>query len=335
MICIDPSLVVDSRGSYFENSSDSTTETRKLRKKKKHPEPHNYTMQKAIVIILSTIIAVEAAAIIIGNTFTIFVFWTQRLRLKRAHFLLINLAIADLLVGVADVVVLVRSAFLSTEMETGKTRSPWTTLHVLGSSTSVFFLALISLERVYAVLWPLRHRMASNRVYIYTVVFVWVVGLCLTGISLLSMFHPQVDSLYTTAIESSLLFISLLIICTSYLTIRSRLHSTTPEVQIHVGKSTDQNLRLSRTFYIVVAFSLLFWLPAFVVYTIKIFCWNSCFSPIALWFVYVLQMANSMVNPFVYAFRMSIFKDALSKYWRRKRQPQNIELRVAPFHIYK
>ena len=44
--------------------------------------------------------------IIIGNTFTIFVFWNQRSGIKRTYFLLINLAIADLLVGITELTVL-------------------------------------------------------------------------------------------------------------------------------------------------------------------------------------------------------------------------------------
>ena len=44
--------------------------------------------------------------IIIGNTFTIFVFWIQRSRINPTNFLLVNLAIADLLVGITELTVL-------------------------------------------------------------------------------------------------------------------------------------------------------------------------------------------------------------------------------------
>ena len=58
------------------------------------------------------------------------------------------------------------------------------------------FLALISLERVYAVFWPLRHRVTSARAYIISIVIVWVIGLCLTGLSLLTAYHADVDPVY-------------------------------------------------------------------------------------------------------------------------------------------
>ena len=49
-------------------------------------------------IVFVVILALEVTIIIMGNAFTIFVFWKQRLRLKRTFLLLINLAVADLLV---------------------------------------------------------------------------------------------------------------------------------------------------------------------------------------------------------------------------------------------
>ena len=48
----------------------------------------------------------ESLFIIVGNIFTIFVFWKHRNRLKRTYVLLINLAVADLLVGFTEPVAL-------------------------------------------------------------------------------------------------------------------------------------------------------------------------------------------------------------------------------------
>ena len=136
------------------------------------------------------------------------------------------------------------------------------------------------------------------------------------------------DTVYAVATADFLLFISLVIICASYLSIRSRLYATKPDLQDGQRRSTrDQNIRLSKTFYIVVAVSLIFWLPSFVVYTINAFCWQ-CFSPTLLWFGQVLQLANSMVNPFVYSFRMKIFKDAMKKCLKKRDDLKPVTLRV-------
>ena len=136
------------------------------------------------------------------------------------------------------------------------------------------------------------------------------------------------DTVYAITPANFLLFISLVIICASNLSIRSRLYATKPDLQDGQRRSTrDQNIRLSKTFYIVVAVSLIFWLPSFVMYTINTFCWQ-CFSPALLWFGQVLQLANSMVNPFVYSFRMKIFKDALKKCLKKRVDLTTVSLGV-------
>ena len=273
-------------------------------------------MLYAVAIVFIVIFALEGAVIIIGNVFTIFVFKTQSgLHLKRTCLLLINLAVADLLVGVGEVVVLVIHRIPVIDI---RSLSVWWALQVFGLCASLMFLALISLERVYAVFWPLRHRVTSTRAYFLSIVTVWAIGLCTTGLCLLTVYHADVDSLYAVAATDLVLLISLGIICASYLSIRSRLYATQADVQDGQRRSTrDQNIRLSKTFYLVVAVSLIFWLPGFLVYTINEFC-PQCFSSTLLWFGNVLHLANSMVNPLVYSFRMKIFKDALKKCWKKR-----------------
>lgn len=68
-------------------------------------------MINASAITFIDIFITEAIVIIIGNAFTIFVFWTQRAHLKRTCFLLISLAVADLLVGVTEPIVLATDKF--------------------------------------------------------------------------------------------------------------------------------------------------------------------------------------------------------------------------------
>ena len=263
------------------------------------------------IVAFYVIFVLEAVTIIIGNTFTIFVFWSQRLYHKRSLFLLVNLAVADLLVGITELIV------LATKMIP---RSVPSALNAFGSFSSVLFLALISLERVYAVLWPLRHRVIRNRVYVFSIIIVWSLGLCAFTLIILSMYYTNTSMLFFTLPITFFSFISLLLICASYLAIRTRLRFTPNGIESHKRQSTERNLRLSRTFFIVVALSLVFWFPAFVVYTIKEVCSSSCIRPAGVWIVTALHLANSMINPFVYSFRMPIFKDTLRHCWRKRRQ---------------
>ena len=269
------------------------------------------------------IYTLEAFIIIVGNTFTIFVFWTQRSQLRRTYFILINLAVSDLLVGIAEPIVLGTAKIAKMTAIPGKEKSftnPTSALQVLASSTSVLFLALISLERVYSVLWPVHHRTTSTRSYIFVITAVWGLGFCFFGLSVLSLYHTKLERKYVILTIHACLFIALLAICGSYLQIRRKWRSNViPGEEMHARQTAERNLRLSRTVFIVIAVSLVFWLPATIVYTARPFCRPPCVGPIVMVVVNVFHLANSMVNPIVYSFRMAIFKDALKKLSRRCR----------------
>ena len=156
-------------------------------------------MLNSTAIAFVVIYVLESVLIIFGNAFTIFVFWTQKLHHKRTCFLLINLAVADLLVGVAEPIVLATEKIPRVKAVGGQETSiknPSSALQLLASSTSVLFLALISLERVFAVLWPIRHRVLNTRAYIYSIAISWAVGICMGGLSVLSMYYYKVDGAY-------------------------------------------------------------------------------------------------------------------------------------------
>ena len=279
-------------------------------------------MVDSTAITFIIIYILEAVFIIIGNSFTIFVFWKQRLHQKKTCFLLINLAVADFLVGISELIGLSTGKFDKMTAVRGKRKKAnilLSALPQLTSSTSVFFLALVALERVYSVLYPHRHRVTKTRNYIYAAVIAWLFGLCTAGLSLLPKYYKKVEKGYFTLSIHMCLFIALSVICASYIKIRNRLRSTSAEIAPQTNRSAEHNLRLSKTMFKVIAVSLVFCLPAFVLYTVTEFC-DKCFPLPVLWFVTVLYLANSMVNPFVYTFRMPIFKDSLKKLLRKRRQ---------------
>ena len=63
-------------------------------------------MPTSTYITLVIIYTLEAVLIVFGSAFTIFVFWTERSCLKRTYFLLINLTVADLLVGITEFIII-------------------------------------------------------------------------------------------------------------------------------------------------------------------------------------------------------------------------------------
>ena len=123
------------------------------------------------------------------------------------------------------------------------------------------------------MLWPLRHRLTNTRVYICSIVIVWVVELCTAGLTLLlSMIDAKMERTYFTLSRRIFVFTSLFVICASYLKIRNQMHCSLSAIVPQNSRSTEHSVRLSKTVFMVIAISLVFWLPAFVVNTIQLFC---------------------------------------------------------------
>ena len=275
----------------------------------------------AFVIIRAT----EAVLIIVGNSLAIFVFWTQTCRQRRACLLLINLSAADLLVGVAESLRLATKKIPIRGQE-GDAKHPLFPFRVFASCTSVLFLALISLERVCAVFWPVRHRVASLQIYVCSIATVWFIGLVFGVLCLLSLYFKEVNRGFLSALIPICLFVSFLVICISYVKIRRRVICKPREQNTSNTRNRfdASNARLSRTLFSVFAISFLLCIPSLVFLIAKPF-YRKCFPPILRHSVIALRLANSMVNPLVYSFKMPAFRSALGRLRRRWRQ--NIEIR--------
>ena len=192
-------------------------------------------------------------------------------------------------------------------------------LHPPFSSASVFSLVLISLERAYALIWPLRHRASSTKTYIYSVIFVWIAVLSVGVVAMLAAYdHLDTSQLWVAL--CCVVLLALITICISYLAIRKKL--TNPEVSaigdIHNKQNAlEQNTKLSRTLFIVIAVSLGCWFPSILAYPIHSFCSNCLPGPL-IHVCGALQLVNSLVNPIIYCFRIPIFRETLKRMKVRK-----------------
>jgi len=267
-------------------------------------------------IVFCSIMLLESVLITIGNIFTIYVFSTHRKRLKRTSTLLINLAVADLLVGLTEssgvATKTIPRHFTEDFMKLKTTHNNLSTIiPTMFSCTSLFCLVHISLERAYAVIWPLRHRVISTKTYLCGIAFVWAAGISVGTL----LFLNSIEVLsYTSAMVPVcvVIFSSLIIICVSYLSIRTRLQFRVPAIHQNRQNDEEQSMKLSRTLFIVIAASVVCWLPGSLLYFIYVFC--ECMFPTALLYSGTLfNIASSIVNPVIYSFRMPIFKEILKR----------------------
>ena len=277
-------------------------------------------MKTSLSFVFSVVFFLEGVSILLGNIFTIFVFWKHRAELKRTSYLLVNLAVADLLVAISIFIVLGCEVQNLAEGHNNSIKRWQFTFFMiwdtLCETASLLNLQVISLERLYAVRWPFRHRTLSTRTYIYSLVFVWVTGVLIPSFHCISFaFVEHSRVIYIIAIL--IVLVVLILICVGYFLIFLQTTQNIPD-GFH-QRRIQQNKKLCKTLCIVTFFSLVCWFPSIVMplaidytkyYTAN--SWNLSHSLHNLFLLFkVMQYGNSLVNPIVYSFRMPLFKSEI------------------------
>ena len=242
-----------------------------------------------------------AVLIILGNFFTIWVFHRQRSR-KRSYFLLISLAVADLMVGLFAIPLFIIGS--STEYS----HFWWlvsTSFDAFTGLTSIYTLAVISLERMFAIVCPLRHRTLTSRNYIYAIAIPWIAAAVF--IALIILYSKGVIK-YTSYKFSPFLFLitPLLTMCVAYFSIWIKQKST-KEIRNH---RAARESKLAKTLFLVTGASLLTWTP-FQVFN-NLFAFQVFQISLTVFYLSkILQFSNSLVNVVIYPLRIPEFKKTL------------------------
>ena len=243
-----------------------------------------------------------AFVIILGNTLSITILLKRRLR-KRPHFLLISLAMADLLVGLCAMPIYMTTV-ISNEKLVSKLVSD--VVDMFTGFSSVFTLAFISLERLNAIVRPLRHRQLSLRSYLAAIVTPWILSLMVTSTRVLLQFAVMTIQQFLSVIITSL-STPLIISCFAYCVIwRARRTRTIQRFR------ERQDTRFSKTVFLITGTFFLTWMPFQVLMIVLFKCFLCRDVSVAVVFlIKLLQFSNSVINFFIYCFRLPIYRRAL------------------------
>ena len=264
----------------------------------------------------------ECLAIVILNLLTIIVFVRQRQLQRQSAYLIIHLAIVDLLVGAVSGPVIF-NYFLRHYCDLWRQTQipPFVDSIPIASLVN---LAAISLERMHAALFPFEHRVIRRRVYAMAIAAIWFLTLSRETVQIV-LFKAQGNSHLAVSFSTITLVLywslPLFLICVSYVAIFIKVRfSPNPR---HHG-ATNRERKLSATLLIVTLASLMTWLPN-TTFTIVIY-WHQ--DVLSGWypqrsFFYILMAltalvgANSLANPIVYAIRLPEFRAGISEIFRR------------------
>ena len=258
------------------------------------------------------VLIIECLAIVILNTITVVVFVKKKRQLqRRSTHLIIHLAMVDLLVGVI-------SGPLHIEIGMSQFCPLWKektiSSHYLSfafvylfSSTSLTNLIAISLERLHATFFPFRHRFVRKWVYRAIIIIIWLIAI------VREVAQIVLEGIADRAVINTYLYIlfyavSLFVICVSYILIALKVRCSC-HPQFHSRSKRER--KLTGTALIVSLVSLLCFLPAMIYVAclrVSFTCFRNFHIDIA---VTVLFLANSLVNPIIYALRMPGFRKCL------------------------
>ena len=240
--------------------------------------------------------------IIAGNVLIIWIFFKQR-RQKRTYSLLMSLAVADLLVGFFAV-----PFYIKAVVSQGNT---WYVISmgadVFTGTTSIYTLAVISLERMYAVGWPVRHRTLNCRVYVCAISIPWIIAAIFTTSVVLRVLDiiGRENSLYHVILISG---IPLITICVANFVVWKK-----QKMPFHNQNHIKREVKLAKTLALVTGTSLFTWLPfqiLNILFALKV-TQNFHLIELTLFIIKFLQFSNSFVNVIIYPFRIPQFNRTL------------------------
>ena len=276
----------------------------------------------------------ESVTIIALNSLTVIAFCRDRNLRKRSTYLVISLAVADMLSG--------GSSALNFFDDVGETWNLWRHNRAYWYIPQVFILwfpvcsltnmTVISLERLNATFWPFRHRTIKKSVYWVVIIAIWLTALLFscTCTLIIGYYYPHKPGYYYYA-WGSFISICLVVICVSYVSIFVKLRFGN-QPRHHGAASRERKLTI--TLFTVTFLSLLLWLP-YVITTFLFFATNilSSLSEITLFRLelgsVILVYANCFLNPILYVMRMPGFRRALKMLCRQRPQPHR-EVEIIP-----
>ena len=277
----------------------------------------------------------ELIAVVLINLFTLATFARNSHLRKRNTYLVINLTTADLLLGVAAVLLpILEPRILESHNILGEHFNWYAflylTLESLFPAASLGNLSLISLERLHTTIYPLsiRHCLIREQIYFTVITFSWLLALLFASmVAILAVLGRQLTlDFYVFA---SYCFITVLIITASYVIIISNVKSS-PQSH-NFGSKLLAEKKLSVTLFVMTVASFLTILTLAV--WIVMLRHRGCeLSPVIAYrfnlTFFALCLCNSIVNPIIYALRMQEFRKAARKLccYRESKPVESIEL---------
>ena len=165
-------------------------------------------------------------------------------------------------------------------------------------------LGVISVERVFAVAWPYRHRTLKLRAYICAIATPWIMSAMIT-VLVFTLINVWGLLIFCPAAP-------LIVMCLAYYVIWKKQRSAMG------NQNQSREAKLAKTLFLITGTSILTWLPFQILNIVLYFgvIGNFSYSTFTFLLVRVLQFSNSLVNVIIYPFRIPGFRKTLCRMLR-------------------
>ena len=249
-----------------------------------------------------TVSATMSFIVVLVNTLLLHTFIKNPLLRNRKHMMVVNLAVADLIYGLLGIPSLIFSIFNPTPISIIVSSGMIT----FTKSACLFTLSVIAVERMYSVVWPIRHKLMNSKAYKVAVLAIWIFSM---GNTTLSICRRDKVSKFSPFLQPAALFVIVIITSNCYLRIWITLRR---RGQCRIGTAARQDRSLALTLLLVTGVFLVTWGIPMTCEPIFLLC-KSCdhFSGWYFMCATLLLAVQSLVNPIIYCFRMPLFKMGL------------------------
>lgn len=294
-----------------------------------------YSDSKGAQIGITVALSILVFTDLIGNTLVILVILTNKAMKSPMNYLLINLAVADIMVGA-----FIMPQYLLNQLFTHPGGTAGTIICKLltggsftwiGSAASAFSLVAISFERYFAVIHPHSTKLKlSIRKVKRVILGSWVFAVVLNAPLFVTITFDKkinfcveswpknqmwIGSAYGTLwfIAAGVLPITIMLILYSrviYTLWFKRSKNQVQATQLSILKSRK---RLTKMIFTVSIIYALCWLPDLTMYLLHLYNVNYSYGELPIMIGVVLVTCNSAVNPFVYTFQSEKFRRYLKE----------------------
>ena len=301
------SLLHEGRGNKMENNSVTRSSTNTSTSPAMTDTP-----SKAQGIAMITTFMFESTIIVMGNMLVIILFAREKKLRKKSLFLVMNMALADVMLGAVALplyVYLIVGPYYQLWTAKAAHEFIFYFLDTTFSQSSLISAGFISCERFYAVFWPLKHKTLSMRTYGIVIFTVWSLAILVSIIAVLFCEYNSFKAATLSWMSFPLSFLFIVCACNISIWRKVRIRNITLQQQ---NRAAFQNQRLTNALLFVSAISVLSWLPMVIVnYLVFVQGLDIPRRFLLVDIINILNLSNSILNPFVYALRIPEFRQAL------------------------